>query len=69
MTLPDKILSALRVAQRLSSRELSQQTGASWSTVKRHLEPLLTAGYVVREQRRAYNPLPAEQRISYPHYK
>ena len=50
MTLPNKILSALEGGQALSSREIAELLGLSWSTVKRHLDVLMEAGKIQRER-------------------
>lgn len=50
MTLENKILLALEDDQALSSRELAERLGISWSTVKRYLDVLLEAGEVERQR-------------------
>lgn len=50
MILPNRILNALKGEQALSSRELAEHLGLSWSTVKRHLDVLIEAGKIQRER-------------------
>lgn len=54
MPLQHKILEALSEpdikAKGLTSKELAARIGVSWSTLKRHLDPLISAGDIARER-------------------